>query len=141
MAGYDRSIYMEYLQRVPMFSACRRDELKEIADAASLRTFSEGEDVIVEGEAGDEFFVIGNGRASVLRKDSDVATLGDGDFFGELALFDPAPRNATVRAATALNVLVLSREGLRQVLDRLPSLRDAVLQGMARRLHELDARP
>ena len=68
-----------------------------------------------------------------------VGTLVPGDFFGELALFDPAPRNATVTATGELSLAVLSHASFRAVLAEEP-IRDSVLTGMARRLHDLDAR-
>ena len=63
-----------------------------------------------------------------------------GDYFGELALFDPAPRDATVTADGAVTTVALSRDTFRRALDEITPVRDAVLQGMARRLHELDHR-
>jgi CRP-like cAMP-binding protein len=57
-----------------------------------------------------------------------------------LALLDPAPRDATVTARGPTNVLVLSRAEFGKALDELPAFRDAVLQGMARRIHDFDAR-
>ena len=123
--------------RVPMFSACSVDELVRIAQVATVRDVSEGTDVIREGEPGEEFFVILRGGARISRGGSAVATLDAGDFFGELALVDPAPRNATVTATSPMQVVVLARDAFRTVLDEAP-IREHVLAGMARRLHELD---
>ena len=138
MSSYD--VYRAYLAQVPMFSACSQAELDEVIAAATVRPIADGEDVIVEGNAGQEFFVIGNGSAIVRRQGKKLATLGQGDFFGELALFDPAPRNATVTATTALNLLVLGSDAFATLLERSPTIRGNVLKGMARRLHDLDAR-
>ena len=69
-----------------------------------------------------------------------MTTLGAGDFFGELALFDRAPRNATVTAESEVSLVTLTSDALHQALDEMPGIRDAIIQGMARRLHELDAR-
>jgi CRP-like cAMP-binding protein len=55
-------------------------------------------------------------------------------------LFDPAPRNATITADVPLTVAVLERDRFQAALDSVPALRDALLRGMARRLHEVDAR-
>ena len=135
---------MTYLEisfaKVPIFSACTPDELMHVAGATTLRAVAPGMAVIVEGELGArEFFVILTGEAVVTRGGHEVGTLGAGDFFGELALFDPAPRNATVTAATDLSLAVLSLPAFREALAE-ESIRDSVLTGMARRLHDLDAR-
>ena len=67
--------------------------------------------------------------------------LNAGNYFGELALFDPAPRNATVRASGGhATVVRIAQDKLRSALDQTPALRDAILQGMARRIHQLDRR-
>ena len=60
--------------------------------------------------------------------------------FGEIALVQDIPRTATVRAAIKSEVIKLNGDAFRKLLADLPGLRDAVLTGMARRLHELDAR-
>jgi len=106
---------------------------------ASPRGFAAGTAVVREGETGDEFFVL-MGTATVSRQGRDVASLEPGDYFGELALFDPAPRNATVAADVPVTVAVLERRRFQTALDAVPAMRDALLRGMARRLHEVDAR-
>ena len=62
-----------------------------------------------------------------------------GDFFGELALFDPAPRNATVTAVGKVRLAVLTQPEFHEVLKE-ETIRDHILTGMARRLHDLDSR-
>lgn len=136
--GYDHAIFMSYLAQVPMLHACNDDERQEIADRAEPRQVADGAAIVTEGEAGDEFFVLASGHATVTRGGKEVAKLDPGAFFGELALFDPAPRNATIIATSPATVVVLHREAFRELLADIPSLRDSLLQGMARRLHELD---
>jgi CRP-like cAMP-binding protein len=83
-------------------------------------------------------FVILSGTATVTRRGSHVATLTGGDYFGELALLDPAPRNATVTAETSLDVLIIGPREFEAMLDEVPGLVWALLGGMAKRLHHLD---
>lgn len=132
--------YLEHLARVPMFSACSKKELEEIAKQAEELDVPAGEVLIKEGGAGRDFFVIVDGKATVTRGTKDVATLGAGDFFGELALLDKAPRNATVTAATPMRVYLLSQPSFKGLLAAVPALANKVMVGMARRLHDLDAR-
>jgi CRP/FNR family transcriptional regulator, cyclic AMP receptor protein len=139
-SGADELKYLELaFAKVPMFSACTSEELIRVAAATTILEVPAGQVVIREGDAGHDFFVILRGDAQVARGGTDVATLGVGDFFGELALFDPAPRNATVTARTTLTVAVLSQPGFQAVLAER-TVRDHIFLGMARRLHQLDSR-
>jgi CRP-like cAMP-binding protein len=140
MTGFDRSLYQMYLSRIPMFSRCSPEELDVVAESGEAVTAADGQDVVIEGDAGDAFYVITSGSASVRRGGKEVARLEVGDYFGELSLFDPAPRDASVTAVGSLSCVVLSRSVFTNVLDKVPELRDALLHGMARRLHELDRR-
>jgi cAMP-dependent protein kinase regulator len=139
-SGYDRGLYLMYLAQVPMFSTCTPQDLEEVANLAVPKHWNAGDDIVHEGDAGEEFFVLASGNAIVRRGGDVVATLDPGAYFGELALFDPAPRNATVTATSALTTIALSRESFRQVLGDSIAIREAILRGMARRLHELDGK-
>ena len=110
MAGEDRSLYATYLHQVPMLRACSPEDIAQIADLGVTITAPAGHDIIREGEAGSQFFVITSGSVEVLRGGKPVASLGPGDYFGELALFDPAPRNATVVAASDTTLVSVSRQ-------------------------------
>jgi CRP-like cAMP-binding protein len=138
--GYDEAIFQMYLGQVPMFQDCTEEELDAVAYLASARALEAGKAVVQEGTTGNEFFLLMMGTATVSRQGREVASLKPGDYFGELALFDPAPRDATVTADVPLTVAVLDRDRFKTALDSVPALRDALLRGMARRLHELDAR-
>jgi CRP-like cAMP-binding protein len=140
MPGYDRSAYVVYLSRVPMFSRCSSAQLEQLALDSSERSVDAGAAIITEGDSGDEFFVLADGAAEVKRGGNAVAKLGPGDYFGELALLDPAPRDASVIATAPSNLLVMSRDVFTKAIDDLPALRTAVLHGMARRIHEFDSR-
>jgi len=140
MAEYDRSVYAEFLREVPMLRACSEEEIDHIADLGVLIEPSAGQDIVRQGQAGNQFFVITSGSVSVSRNGEVVASLGPGDYFGELALFDPAQRNATVTATSEATLVSVSRGTFRELLGEVSSLRDALLAGMARRLHELEGR-
>ena len=140
MAGYDRSLYTMYLQQVPMLRSCSQEEIDHIAELGIAISTPEGQNIINQGEAGNQFFVITNGTAQVSRDGKPVASLGPGDYFGELALFDSGPRNATVTATSSTTLVSVSRNTFRELLGEVSSLRDALLSGMAKRLHELEGR-
>jgi CRP-like cAMP-binding protein len=130
-----------YLRQVPMFSGCSEEQLDRVAELGESVAASAGHEIVREGESGDTFYVIASGKARVSRHGSDVAMLGAGGYFGELALFDDAPRNATVTADSDVSMITLSRANLALALNEMPAIRDVLLQAMARRIHELDARP
>jgi CRP-like cAMP-binding protein len=137
--SFDEAMFEMYLKEVPMFTACSADELSALAGLATPRAVDAGTVLVQEGTEGDEFFVVMMGDAAVTRGGKELATLAPGDFFGELALFDPAPRNATVTAKGPCTTAVLQRASFQWALDASPAFRDALLRGMARRIHALDA--
>ena len=140
MAGYDRALYQMYLAEIPMFSKCSPAQLDLIAQLGEADSVGDAVDVVKEGDAGDVFHVVVSGAAKVRRGGHDVATHGPGDYFGELALFDPAPRNATITSVGSLTCVVMSRAAFATALDEIPAVRDALLHGMAHRIHVLDQR-
>ena len=140
MEGYELAIYAGYVARVPMFSHCDAAVLEHLTGRADVHVVAPGTEVVREGDTGEAMYLVGDGELRVTRGGAELATLGQGDFFGELALLDPSPRDATVTAVTNATVIALGRDAFRATLDEVPSLRDALLTGMARRLHELDRR-
>jgi CRP-like cAMP-binding protein len=124
--------------KVPIFSACSPPELMRVAGLCAIADADPGEAIVAEGDIGFDFYVILQGDAVVSRGGVEVGRLTAGDFFGELALFDPAPRNATVTAVGDVVLAVLSKPAFREALADAP-IRESVFLGMARRLHELDA--
>ncbi len=133
--------YIEHLSRVPLFSACSKRELAMIARRATDLRFPPGRELVHAGDPGYEFFVIVEGKASVTRDGAEVAVLGAGDFFGEMALLRRAPRSATVTTESHLEALVVSVQEFRALLEEAPSLTYKLLAGLATRLHELETRP
>jgi CRP-like cAMP-binding protein len=140
MASNDDSPYRAHLAKIPMFGSCSPEQLDHLAELGQARTADDADDLVREGDKGGTFFLITNGHARVVRGGREVGTLGPGDYFGELSLFDPAPRDATITAVGPLSLIALSRGAFMQALDEIPTFRDSLLHGMARRLHELDRR-
>jgi CRP-like cAMP-binding protein len=131
--------FVETLATVPLFSACSKKELQLVAKSADQVSYPAGRAVVTEGAAGTEFFVILDGHARVERHGKQVATLGPGGFFGDLALLDRAPRNASVIADSELAVAKLGQRAFDALLDH-PGFSKKLLAGLARRLREQDAR-
>jgi CRP-like cAMP-binding protein len=135
-----RDAYIEHLGRVPLFSACSKDELRRLSRRTTDIPVPEGQALVKEGERGLEFFVIVNGRAKVSRRGRKVGEVGPGDFFGELALLIDADRNATVTALTPMETIVLSRREFEAALADAPRMTRKIMSGMAARLAEFDSR-
>jgi CRP-like cAMP-binding protein len=140
MAGDDDSPYRAHLSKTPIFGSCTSEQLDRLAELGDTRTAGDSDVVVREGDKGGTFFLITSGRARVTRGGREVDLLGPGDSFGELSLFDPAPRDASITAVGPLSLVALSRVAFMQALNEIPTFRDSLLHGMARRLHELDQR-
>ncbi|MGH9016747.1 MAG: cyclic nucleotide-binding domain-containing protein, partial [Acidimicrobiales bacterium] len=97
-----RNSKADQLQAVPLFSACTDKELAQIARVCDELVVEPDATVVEEGTAGDGFYLIVTGDAAVSREGQRVATVGPGQYFGELSLLDDGPRNATVTAQTPM---------------------------------------
>ncbi|MFI5042642.1 MAG: cyclic nucleotide-binding domain-containing protein [Acidimicrobiales bacterium] len=134
-----RDAFTEHLASVPLFSACSKKELALVAKRAEDVTVEPGKVLVREGAAGAEFFVIVEGSAEVSRHGQKVAELGPGTFFGDLALLDRAPRNATVTATTPMELVVLGQREFAGLIDEVPGFAHKLLAGLAHRLRQYDA--
>ena len=125
---------IDLIRRVPLFASASKSELAEIASIADEIDLPEGRVVIEEGDSGREFFVLVEGSAEVERGGTKVATLGPGDFFGEIALIAKTPRNATITTTSPVRALVITDRAFKQLLDHSPTIAVAVLVALAERL-------
>jgi CRP-like cAMP-binding protein len=129
-----RNQKVELIKRVPLFSRCSRKELDEVAQLADEIDLNEGKEMTKEGRPGREFFVLLDGKADVKRNGRRINTLGEGDFFGEIALVSRAPRTATVVATTSVHALVITDRSFRRLLEHSPQIQAKVLEALAERL-------
>jgi CRP/FNR family transcriptional regulator, cyclic AMP receptor protein len=117
----------DVLEGVGLFAALPDDARSIVASVASRQRFKQGERVIEEGAVSDRFYVIASGTADVRSGGDLIATLGPGDFFGEMAALPHdgprwARRTATVEAASRLTVLTIGDGDLRRLIDAIPEL-------------------
>ena len=131
---------LELLANVRLFSTLNRKELTLIGKSADQVPVAAGTTIVTEGTPGHEFYLIVDGSAVVRRNGRKVATLGPGDYFGELALLDGGTRSASVVAETDLNVLVIGQRQFFGVLEGVPTVTVKLLATMAHRLREQDVR-
>ena len=114
----------EFLRAVEPFRALTPAQLTHVAEKMTKRHFAAGETIVREGETGEEFFLISEGEVDVVRADQEVARLGRGDFFGEVALISGEPRNATIVATEPLDAFVLGKSDFHEAVGSSPSFRD-----------------
>jgi len=122
------------LQRVQLFADLDRRQAEQVARLLKLRPFSKGQTVIMEGSGGAAFFIIDSGEATVSSKGVQLATLGPGDYFGEIALIDGGPRSATGTAATDLVCYGLTFWEFRPLVEKNSAIAWKLLQALAKRL-------
>lgn len=140
MARGGKDNKLDQLAQVRLFSACNKKELALIGKASDEIRVPAGKVLCEQGKPGFEFYLILEGEATVRRNNKKVATLGPGGSFGELALLTRMPRNATVEAATDMNVLILGQREFSGLLDEVPGMAHKLLSSMAQRLSEADAK-
>jgi len=127
------------LQRVDLFTGMDRRQAEQIARLLKERRFAKGETVIMEGSGAAAFFLIDSGEAKVTRKGVELATLGPGHYFGEIALIDGGPRSATVTAASDLVCYGLTFWEFRPLVERNGTMGWKLLQSLAKRLREAES--
>jgi len=133
-----RSDRLAQFRDLPLFAGCTAEELEEIDHLADEVHVPEGRVVLRQGDLGQEFALIVDGEAEVVKDGEIVAVLGPGDYFGEVALLDSITRTASVRAKTDMVLQVLDRRGFNTLLDDQPRLARSMLKGLAHRLAELE---
>ena len=117
------------LKRVPLFSDLDDKQLRKLGEHFRERNLAEGTSVVQEGTmSGVGFFVVAEGEASVTKGGSEVATLGPGDHFGELALNNERERSATVTATTAVRALEIPFWDFRDFAHANPDVTWKLLQ-------------
>jgi CRP-like cAMP-binding protein len=132
---------VQALRRAPLFEDLSRKELVQLARASENLEVAPGKVLCNEGEVGQEFFVIIDGKVEVTRKGKRAAMRGGGEFVGEIALLEETPRTATVTAKTPLRLFVLTRKDFRHLVNENPSVERKVLRALARRVVELSGDP
>ena len=135
----------EALRQVWLFSELADDQLESISTFTFNKSFEPGELIVVEGQTGNGLYVILSGNVEVLKGDLGenpqvLAKRGPGDVFGEMALLGEWPRTASVRALDTVQCLGIDRWVFLSQLERQPQVTIKMLQILAQRLRDSDAR-
>ena len=127
------------LSRIDLLSAVTPVGLEAIAGATRVHTFAKGETILRHGTAGDAMFVVHSGVVSIRASDAEVARLGEGDVFGEMALLTGENRTADVVAMSDVTVLEIAKDALQPVLRDHPELAATISSKVAERRGNLDS--
>ena len=130
---------LERLSQCRLFSGISEKHLERIRDLAKEVRFEAGRELTEEGTEGARFYLILDGEVDVIIHGQHRGTRGPGDSIGEYSLLDGQPRSATVVAKTPVRTLSLASWNFRPLLAEEPSMAEALLVELCRRLRETEA--
>ena len=132
----------EFLKRVSWFEDLDQKSLDAIANAAVEQSYQPGQEILRQGDTGVGAFIIRSGKVEIVQeKDGNVtqlATLGPGEVFGEMALLDEFPRSASARAVEPTTCLGIQRWHFKGILESHPQLALALLPILTRRIRSAE---
>lgn len=133
----------DLLKNVPIFSELGRRDLDRLAKLMVPRDIKAGEVIIKEGDQAAGFFVISSGKVEVVQgvdsgSPTVLNTLGEGDFFGEMALFEGFPRNATIRAVKDTECMAMTRWDFTAEMKNHPEIAVGMVLVLVRRLRAVE---
>ncbi|EGV66198.1 hypothetical protein PSN45_003366 [Yamadazyma tenuis] len=112
-----RLMYENFLKEVKILSGLSTQEISKLADALTTEIYHQGDKIVTEGESGENFYFIESGNCEVFKSDQGrVTELSKGDYFGEVALLNNLPRQATVQAVDTVIVATLDKSGFQRLL-------------------------
>lgn len=131
------------LREVPIFSELAPQDLERVAEIASEEWFPANTAICQEGEEGSNMYIIVDGRLQVIHNSNGkprlLAERGRGDFVGEMAIIESAPRSATLMTQSEVRVLTIDGETFKSILRERPEVSVAMLRNFSRRLRDMSA--
>jgi len=126
------------LRKVPLFAGLPVDELGGLARQLRAERFAPGDDIIRQDDIGDKLYLLERGEVEVVHAEADgpelrLATLHEGEYFGDVALLHDVKRTASVRAVTPVLVDSLGKDDFLRELQRVPGLRQRMEQRIGER--------
>ena len=135
----DSTEIVERLAQIDILSPLPQEALQSIASAARVHTFAKGETILRHGTAGNSMFIVHDGNVSVRVSDDEIARLGEGDVFGEMALLTGENRAADVVALADVVVIEIAKEALQPVLHEHRELASSISSKVMERRGSLDS--
>lgn len=133
---------MLFLQRLPLYGSMTLDQLRTIATYLTEREMFPDEIIFHEGDRTHELYLIVSGKVDIVKRfgvtPHTIATLGAGEFFGDMAIFEERPRSADVVAVEQGTLLVLSPEHFRQIILQDPAISFEIFRALSARIRRFD---
>jgi CRP/FNR family cyclic AMP-dependent transcriptional regulator len=117
---------VDLVRAVPLFQGLSERQLRSVLGSARRMEFDPGKRIVEQGSPGRSFFAIREGTASVSVRGQELAKLGPGSYFGEVALLDEGPRTAAVTAVTRTVTVEVPSSGFARLLDADPGVARAI---------------
>jgi CRP/FNR family transcriptional regulator, cyclic AMP receptor protein len=130
---------VEILRGVPLFADLDQRAIQAVAILAHEVAYKAGDALMLEGEAGDEFFVIVDGTVRIERGGRTIRSMTAGGYLGEIALTERRPRTATATCVTDVRLLAIRAHEFERLMDTLPEVDKRVRAAVARRSPKADA--
>lgn len=124
------------LKKVNFLKELDANEINNIAKKTRMETFGKGEYICFEGDVGDSFYIIRKGKVDILISEKRVATLKEGDFFGEMSLLTGKKRNATIYAPEDIEVFSLNKSSFTEVIQENMTLLNKITEFLVKRENE-----
>ena len=133
---------VNYLDRVDLFEGLTESQVNALVERSRMRVFAANTIVVSEGDEGNSLFIIQNGSLKAFLTDNvgrevTLSLLDPGDYFGELALLDEAPRSASVMAVTRSEVLQIPRTAFLELIEVYPACLQLVVRNLVGRIRLL----
>jgi HEAT repeat protein/ATP/ADP translocase len=129
-----------FLENVPLFEKLSGEDLSPLARAAEVVEIPAGQLVFEQGEPADALYVVMHGAISIETGGASLATIGEREAFGELAVLDGSPRAASARAKGETALLRIGIEDFREILHEQSELAEGIILVLAQRIREADRR-
>lgn len=141
----DISIVLPILKKIPLFANLDENLHKEIIQHIVLMYYPAKYTIFKQGDAGDALYLLKSGQVKVLNEPKEegdlprtVAEIGEGGFFGEMALISDVPRNATVQTVVDSEVFILNCDDFKKLLETNPELAEKISATVVSRVNEND---
>jgi CRP-like cAMP-binding protein len=129
---------LELLRRARLFEGLSKKSLEKIKEQVREVDFEPGTEIVTQGRPGGLMYIIVDGTVDVLVDGRKLASLGPGDHFGEMSLFDDEPRSATVLATSPVHALSIARFNFRPLIHEHAEIADELLTSLSRRLRDAE---
>ena len=126
-----------FLKRVDLFSQLHGEKLAQVSQIAREIDFRKGARIFNEGDMGNSLYLIMNGTVDVIKNSRKIASLNEGECFGEMAILDSEPRSATIIASSDIVCLEISRDDFYELMADEHEISHGIIKVLIRRLRNV----